>query len=393
MWPGSRWALVRKDLPTLRRNTLPTYEKLAPRPFVGPVNKSTWSAKCSNGSEILFFTESIKDDPDLNRWRGLEVNGFILEEANEITHASFLKAIERAGSWKVEKGNQPPPLIICTCNPAKNWVKSTFYDPWKLGKLPSHTFYLPAKLTDNPHLEPAYVENLHHMKDADPRAYETFVEGNWDTADEPDQLILWEWIEAALVNDEARGEQFMGVDVARFGDDNTVIALRRGNMLVGLDTFKGIDIVRTAELVQHKAHNLRIKPYNIRVDTVGLGAGVADILKREHLGVTEFIAGAKAEETGKFYKFKNKRAEAWWGLREGLKNGTIKINKNLPHLHNLLEDLTTPRYSISGDKTLKIESKDDIKKRIGRSTDYGDAVMQAFYSSGNIEWLKSITTM
>jgi hypothetical protein len=61
MFPGSRWAIVRKDLPTLRRNTIPSINKLKYlcEGFVGDLNQSTWSYTCTNGSEILLFPESI----------------------------------------------------------------------------------------------------------------------------------------------------------------------------------------------------------------------------------------------------------------------------------------------------------------------------------------------
>src|SRR5688572_26442776 len=75
LFPGSRWAIVRKDLPTLRRNILPVFEKLRPS-FCGSMNQSTWEAVCDNGSRILLFPESYAGDKGYERWKGLEVNGF-----------------------------------------------------------------------------------------------------------------------------------------------------------------------------------------------------------------------------------------------------------------------------------------------------------------------------
>ena len=179
IYPGSRWAIVRKDLPTLRRNVLPTFSKFRIEGFATPVNQSTWLSKCSNGSELVFFTESIKDDPDLDRWKGLEVNGFILEEGNELQEVSWRKAIERAGSWIVPNiPEQPPPLIIVTCNPSAGWVKRVFYDPWANGSLEEPFYFQKATIADNPHLEPAYIESL---KSLPQREYNRFVLGDWST--------------------------------------------------------------------------------------------------------------------------------------------------------------------------------------------------------------------
>ena len=194
LYPGSRWAIVRKDLPTLRRNTVPTITKVKPEGFAGALNQSDWSIPCANGSVVFLFSESIKDDPDLDRWKGLEVNGFVLEEANELDERSWFKAIERAGSWIVPGlAHQPPPLILLTSNPAFGWLKQTFYDRWKVGQLDKPYFYLPATVHDNPYLTPEYLDSLKNLPDHE---YRRFVEGDWSVAA---GLALHEWSDAVHV--------------------------------------------------------------------------------------------------------------------------------------------------------------------------------------------------
>lgn len=179
IYPKSRWAIVRKDLPTLRRNTVPSFNKLRPRSFVGEINQSTWTATCANGSEIVFFSESLDVDPDLDRWKGLEVNGFALEEANELAKPSFNKAIERAGSWVMpDHAVQPPPLVLLSFNPSPGWVKRTFYDPWKAGTLERPFFFLPATIADNPHIPETYRASLKNLPEHE---YKRFVEGDWES--------------------------------------------------------------------------------------------------------------------------------------------------------------------------------------------------------------------
>lgn len=180
IFPRSRWAIVRKDLPTLRRNTIPSFNKLRPRTFVEEINQTTWTARCTNGSEILFFPESLDVDPDLDRWKGLEVNGFALEEANELDVKSFNKSIERAGSWIIpgKKAVQPDPLVLLSFNPSPNWVKRKFYDPWKAGTLDAPYFYLPATIADNAYAGAEYRESL---KSLPVGQYRRFVEGDWDS--------------------------------------------------------------------------------------------------------------------------------------------------------------------------------------------------------------------
>lgn len=196
VYPKSRWAVVRKDLPTLRRNVLPTWEKFRIPGFAQPVNQSNWTSECRNGSQIIFFTESLSEDPDLDRWKGLEVNGFALEEANELAEVSWSKAIERAGAWVVPKGgNQPPPLILLTCNPSPGWIKTRFYDRWKAGSLAPPYYFQPATIADNPHLPKEYIESLKNLPEHERRR---FVQGDWSVAEatfyeelaEPDRLFV-----------------------------------------------------------------------------------------------------------------------------------------------------------------------------------------------------------
>lgn len=175
MYPKSRWAIVRSSRQPLMLNTIPSFEKMCPQGIIKKHNHTTNIVTFYNDSQLIFFGENYDMDKDLNRWRGLEVNGFLLEEVNELQEVSFYKAIERRGTHVITP--KPPGLILCTCNPTNNWVKEKFYDPWKEGKLNSRWKYIPSKLTDNPYMDEAYREGLKQM----PRyQYETFVEGNWE---------------------------------------------------------------------------------------------------------------------------------------------------------------------------------------------------------------------
>jgi hypothetical protein len=374
MFPGSRWAIVRKDLPTLKRNTIPSFERVAPESFVGTINRTDWYVDCANGSRIIFFAESGERDPELNRWRGLEVNGFALEECNEISEQAFHKALERAGSWICET-KQPPPLILATCNPTLGWVKRRWYEPWTKGTLDAPWYYLPAKVTDNPHLPESYLRSLENLKDTDASAYDRFVNGNWDTADDPDQLINYEWTLQARNIEQMDGRHVLGVDVARYGDDDTVICHKKGNAIIKLEYFHGLSLERTTALVRSRIVDIPVDSRNVMVDAVGLGAGVVDILRAQGYHPTEVISGAKPiESRDATFKFNNLRSQMWWYAREQLRLGQVCFEIDDPRLR---EDLTAPRYTVTGDRTIKVESKDDIKKRIGRSTDAADAVVYA----------------
>lgn len=178
-YPGSRWLLLRESLPTLKRTLIETFIKLyndGLAPYIKEFNRGTWTITYHNGSQLLFMSESFDTDKELNRFRGLEINGAGIDELNEIQHQTFVKVIERAGTNFIP--NMPPIKVLATCNPSWGWVKHKVYDLWAKDNLPESWAYIPAKITDNPHVPAEYLESLKaNMPEDD---YRMFVEGDWN---------------------------------------------------------------------------------------------------------------------------------------------------------------------------------------------------------------------
>ena len=170
----------------------------------------------------------------------------------------------------------------------------------------------------------------------------------------------------------------LGVDVARGGSDRTQIAI-----LVGRDFVEEFrtrpfepDLMKVAGDV---SGILRARGGTAVVDVIGIGAGVYDRLREQGLSVIAFNAAAKSErfdESGEI-GFINLRAEAWWNLRTILLEPDATLA--LPPDDELIGDLVAPRWSLTSGGRIKIESKDEIRKRLGRSTDKGDALIQALF--------------
>jgi predicted phage terminase large subunit-like protein len=171
--------VVRESLPTLRRTILVSFQRLLDdgfQQYVKEFNQQTMTVTFTNGSQIIFLAESFDTDKELNRFKGLEINGAGLDEINELQEATFNKVIERSGSWT---GSPNCPIqILATCNPSGGWVKSRIYDKWKDNALPSTWAYIPAKITDNPHIPKGYIESLKANMPA--HEYDVFVNGNWE---------------------------------------------------------------------------------------------------------------------------------------------------------------------------------------------------------------------
>lgn len=180
IFPGSRWAVIRKDLQRLRDTTLPSFDKLRARTggFVGSVNQSTWNATCANGSTLLFRGENIDKDPELLRFHGYEVNGFLNEEADELSERTLVKEIERAGTWIIPNvEDQPPAFILNTFNPCANWPRRRFYVPWRDESIQAPYAFIPSTAADNPYISDAQREAWKEMPDNE---YKRFVLGDWE---------------------------------------------------------------------------------------------------------------------------------------------------------------------------------------------------------------------
>lgn len=219
--------------------------------------------------------------------------------------------------------------------------------------------------------------------------YRNRVLGEFATADS-DGVVPLEWIEAANERwrtlDEAGSWgslDALGVDVGGSGEDASVIAERIGFAIRNLRMRKGVEpMALVGEVVAIlKAHGANAHAV---VDEIGVGWGISGRLDELGVDVVPFIASGSAseirDESGEF-GFANVRAAAWWAMREML-NPKSEIPVALPPDDMLTGDLTAPKYRILSGGRILIESKDEIRKRIGRSTDHGDAVVMAFWKIG-----------
>lgn len=160
----------------------------------------------------------------------------------------------------------------------------------------------------------------------------------------------------------------LACDVARFGDDQTVIVLRQGQSFRILARYRGLDTMQTAARV---AEQMDIhKPDATFIDGVGVGGGVVDRLRQMNRTVIDVNNGATAIDDK---QFANVRAETWSKGRDWIKAGGC-----LPDDDELTSDLTGPEYHFNARQQLAIERKEDMKRRGLASPDAGDALMLTF---------------
>jgi hypothetical protein len=163
-----------------------------------------------------------------------------------------------------------------------------------------------------------------------------------------------------------------------------VIALRYGVCIAEIRHTSKEDTMETTGRVQAALHGSNALPI---VDVLNMGKGVVDRLREMGRPVVAFnaSAGSKKRDSTNEFGFVNCRAAAWWNMRELLDPESL-ADIALPPDDLLIGDLTAPRWKVMSGGNIQIESKEDIKKRIGRSTDDGDAVIQAFWEGERTSW-------
>jgi hypothetical protein len=192
-----------------------------------------------------------------------------------------------------------------------------------------------------------------------------------------------EFISAALVaaarTREAEAQSFdplvMGVDVARYGDDESVILFRKGRdaRSIPMVRLRGVDTMTLASRVVELA--LAYRADAVFVDGSGVGGGVVDRCRQLRLNVHDIQFGGKADRADivtQGERYANKRAEMWGSLRAWLPTGAIEDDKDLS------DQLLAPTYGYNGRDEIQLERKSDMRARGVASPDMADALALGF---------------
>ncbi len=185
-----------------------------------------------------------------------------------------------------------------------------------------------------------------------------------------DTLIQLSWItEAQKRSLPESGPAVLGCDIARYGEDETVIILRRGPVARIVKTTFQEDTMRTTGRVITALGDTGAT--EARIDADGLGAGVYDRLNEQGKPAVEMRSGQSPRDKEQFL---NARAEWFWGLRERFECGDIDLDKD----EDLAAQLANIKYKFTSKGQIQIESKDEMKRRGVHSPDRADALMLAF---------------
>jgi len=325
-----------------------------------------WGANCAPYMRISNPENgaSIVGEAGDNIGRGNRTSIYFVDEAAYLEHAEAVDAaLSQTSNCK---------LHVSTPNGAGN----PFYRKRHGGRIPVFVF----DWHQDPRKDATWYEK--QVATLDPHIVAQEIDRNYE-ASVTNAFIPGELVNAAAMRGpadvKANGGLRVGVDPARFGDDRTVISFRRGRVLLKQVAISKQDVTQVAGRVRAEVSAYGERPEQIAVDTIGVGAGVADILRGWYPDVIDRKTGEKIVtvvdvnsslrmDDGENY---NLRAFMWREMREWVKTASI------PNDQDLRVDLTALRYLFKGGLLL-LESKDDAKKRGVKSPDFADSLAMTF---------------
>lgn len=347
-----------------------------------------WVRKLPEGMKDLITLKAdrieLKDDPK-QCYAALRTARRENPEAFQGRHEQNLLLIADEASgiddviFEVGKGSMSTPgaKTVMTGNPTR--PQGYFYNAFHSNRQFWHC--MTVACWESSQVSKEYIEECKAEYGEDSNMYRVRVMGEFPIEGD-DILIPLHLVESSInrnVEIIPQTEVIWGLDVARFGDDRTALAKRQGNVLLEpIQWWAGKDLMQTVNAVHFEYKNARLKPDQIFVDAIGIGAGVADRLSELGLPVTAINV---AESPAFGDKFMRLRDEMWWNAREWFKRLDVKI----PDDKKFIGEITLPTYGFSQGGKIKVESKDELKKRtakstssLGKSPDLADAFCLTF---------------
>jgi len=277
--------------------------------------------------------------------------------------------------YEVIEGNltKPGNKIVLTGQP--NQTRGYYFDSHHKDKDQWSKLHFDSE--KSPIADAAYCVRMKKKYGENSDVYLVRVKGEFPSGN-PMAIMQYADVMAAVHREgvKAVGPFEIGVDVARYGDDMTVIAVRQGNKLYELEKFSKLDTVQVAARVLVAVEKYRditgyTGPVKVKVDDTGVGGGVTDILKRNRthkIQVLPINFGASPKDG----KHADMASKMWFDFASQLKYLEI------PNDEYLTEQLSTRRKETHSGGLLKVESKDSYKAEYGQSPDLADATILAF---------------
>jgi hypothetical protein len=356
-YPGNRGVMCRYHLADFKNSTLKTLLECFPPEIIVDHNLAEHCIKLINGSEIIYM--GMSEDENVNKLKSMEIGWFAIDEASEVPKETFLLFQSRLRK-RMADGKFPSFYGLLASNPADCWLKDDFV----LRGGGKEYDFIPSLPKDNPYLPKDYEDRLRLSYPDD--WIKRFLEGSWDELSAGDTVIQSDWIRAAINREiVVEDKPIISADIARFGDDEIVIDFGKGFQLIEQDVSTKHSLMETVGRIinARKKHNAKM----LMVDDVALGGGVTDRLREMDEHVMAINGGVPPIQD----KFVNLKTEMWWNARDLFATGKVSIIND----PILIRQLGIVKHHYRSNGKIVIETKEDVKKRLGRSPDRADALI------------------
>ena len=371
-YPETRGLIGRAVLKTLKETTLVSFFQVAK--IQGLVANQHYRYN-GQSNQIEFFNGSVillKDlfqypsDPNFDELGSLEITDSFIDEANQVTDKAK-NIVKSRIRFRLDDYNLIPKQLY-TCNPAKNWTYSDFYKPDRDGILEPNKKFIQSLVDDNPFVSKHYKENLLTL---DKESKERLLFGNWEYLSDPSSLIEYDKIINTFTNDfVSSGDKYITCDVARFGNDSTVIGVWSGYR-VKIYRYSKKSIVEVADIVRQLMAENSVPISNVILDEDGVGGGAVDLLACK--GFVNNSSPLENPISRTKDNFDNLKSQCYFKLAEKINKDEIYIDCSPSYKQMIIEELEQVKQkSVDNDTKKGIIPKDKVKQLIGRSPDFSD---------------------
>lgn len=327
----------------------------------------------------------MDDRGDIEKFNSAEFCRLFVDQAEEIKQDDFGML---RGAMRLKIKNQEPEFKgLLTANPAQCWLKKSFVKNPAREK--EHLFFLQALPADNPYLPSVYLENLRYAYRHRPELLGAYLRGEWDVFEGSDIIIPDGLVRAARQKTvyAAAQRHLVVADIARFGDDRTVIGYMQETDIKDMEVYGQKNCHYTGGRIAAMANKYRRdgEPPLIVIDADGLGGPVADDLRAWGFKVHDINSAGTAIDSE---RFGNVRAEMWWTAGEKFADGDVCLTWVDDDLDT---ELTVVKYYFLNGRIMA-EKKEDVKnpKRYGKSPDLADMYIMGLYG---LQFVKVVHTV
>ena len=373
-YPGSRWLLGRAVLKDLKQTTVKSLLGMLSDIFGFRAgveyryNSQEGQLTFHNGSEIVLKDlASAPSDPNFDTLGSSEYTGAFIDEASEVAFKAKDILLTRL-RYLTKKYGIMGKLLICS-NPAKNFMYSEFYLPWKKKELPKTKCFIPALAGDNPYLDPNYIPKLKRRSEA---TKQRLLYGNWEYDSDKSKLCEYDAIVDIFTNTFIKGgKKYLSSDIAMQGRDNFIVSVWNGLRCK-------IPIIKNKAEPDEIERDIKAEAMNYEVPNsqiVADSSGMREYLRGYIKNIKPFRGGERAINSK---EYANLRSECGFKLAELINQRKIHIICDTEITkQTIIEEIEQLKLSglYSDESKKRLIKKEVMQKNLRRSPDFLDVLM------------------